>query len=240
MRNLEARELLEIWEHGYRMSSPHRALALLARACPEASIDALTALPLGRRDELLQRLRMQLFGTALAFVSTCPRCERVVESTLDLSTLPSATPAPPPQTLQLDGRSITFRAPTLGDLIGLPNDPSSSRRALVTRCVADIDHSGAEVAIEALPEQAIDAIGTAMSAADPTALAEIALECPDCGEHWLTGFDITTYLWREIDAWAHRMLRDVHALARAYTWSEADVLALSPTRRQLYLELCRA
>ena len=44
--------------------------------------------------------------------------------------------------------------------------------------------------------------------------------------------------WLEIDAWARRTLRDVHALASAYAWSERDVLALSPTRRTLYRELC--
>ena len=40
-------------------------------------------------------------------------------------------------------------------------------------------------------------------------------------------------------AWARRTLRDVHVLARAYGWREADVLALSPTRRQIYVELSR-
>ena len=44
-------------------------------------------------------------------------------------------------------------------------------------------------------------------------------------------------LWSEIHAWARQLLRDVHALARAYGWREADILALSPTRRGIYLEL---
>ena len=34
-------------------------------------------------------------------------------------------------------------------------------------------------------------------------------------------------------------LRDVHGLAAAYGWREEDVLRLSPTRRQIYLELAR-
>ena len=37
--------------------------------------------------------------------------------------------------------------------------------------------------------------------------------------------------------WAGRMLLDIHALARAYGWSESDILALPPRRRQAYLEL---
>ena len=34
-----------------------------------------------------------------------------------------------------------------------------------------------------------------------------------------------------------RFLRDVHTLASTYGWREADILALSPWRRQYYLAL---
>jgi hypothetical protein len=53
-------------------------------------------------------------------------------------------------------------------------------------------------------------------------------------------FDVADYLWQELHAWAKDVLRSVHALAVAYGWREADVLALSPTRRRIYLELARA
>ena len=39
---------------------------------------------------------------------------------------------------------------------------------------------------------------------------------------------------------AKRLLMDVHLLARAYGWSEAEVLALSPARRRFYLEMVEA
>jgi hypothetical protein len=32
-------------------------------------------------------------------------------------------------------------------------------------------------------------------------------------------------------------LREVHTLAWAYGWREADILAMSPARRQFYIEL---
>ncbi len=59
---------------------------------------------------------------------------------------------------------------------------------------------------------------------------------------WLAGGvrDIASFLWKALHAWAKLMLGDVHELARAYGWTEADILALpSPTRRQIYLELAR-
>jgi hypothetical protein len=78
-----------------------------------------------------------------------------------------------------------------------------------------------------------------MASADPGADIDLAFDCPECGHRWQEVFDINGFLWREIHAWAKRTLRDVHVLARAYGWTEPDALSLSPTRRQIYLELCR-
>ncbi|MEO5627234.1 MAG: hypothetical protein ABIQ70_14615 [Dokdonella sp.] len=241
MRTPDASGLLDTWERGFNLPPPQRSLALLALAHPHAQRSELTALSLGQRDALLLRLRERLFGARLDFVASCPACAGVVESTLEMPELQLDMPPPPSlQILQVDERCITFRVPTLGDLIGLPGNPLDARLTLVSRCLSN-PSSSAETAqtTDTLSAQAIDAIGVAMSAADPSATADLALACPACGERWLVGLDIATFLWHEIDAWARRTLRDVHALARAYAWSERDVLALSPTRRQMYLELCR-
>ena len=50
-------------------------------------------------------------------------------------------------------------------------------------------------------------------------------------------FDVAAFLWAAVERWALLTLRDVHQLALAYGWGEGDVLALSPLRRQLYLEM---
>jgi hypothetical protein len=50
-------------------------------------------------------------------------------------------------------------------------------------------------------------------------------------------FDIVPYLWTEINAWAMRLLREIHSLATAYGWREADILAMSAVRRHWYLEM---
>ncbi|MGH8523199.1 MAG: phage baseplate protein, partial [Gammaproteobacteria bacterium] len=71
--------------------------------------------------------------------------------------------------------------------------------------------------------------------ADPQSNLQISLTCPACGHCWEALFDIVFFLWAEINHWAERTLRAVHLLARAYGWREADVLAMSPTRRQMYL-----
>lgn len=75
-----------------------------------------------------------------------------------------------------------------------------------------------------------------MANADPLADIQLALTCASCGESFSSPFDIVSYLWTEIEVWALRILSDVDTLARAYAWSERDILNLSPLRRQFYLE----
>ena len=72
---------------------------------------------------------------------------------------------------------------------------------------------------------------------DPQAEIKMNLTCPQCSHKWDVLFDISSFLWAEINQWAEQMLRTVHKLASAYGWSESDILNLSPVRRQLYLGL---
>jgi hypothetical protein len=66
------------------------------------------------------------------------------------------------------------------------------------------------------------------------------LTCPQCAHQWQAPLDIVSFLWSEVHAWAIRLLREIHELASAYGWSEAEILALSPWRRRAYLELVNA
>jgi hypothetical protein len=76
-----------------------------------------------------------------------------------------------------------------------------------------------------------------MGQAEPLADLSLAATCPACGHNWQILFDIVSYFWSEINAWSLRLMREVHSLASAYGWREADILAMSAWRRQRYLEL---
>ena len=75
--------------------------------------------------------------------------------------------------------------------------------------------------------------------AELDSLAEVRLElnCPQCRHRWLVALDIVSFFWSEIVVQAKRLLHEVHLLARAYPWSEADILAMSERRRKYYLNL---
>jgi hypothetical protein len=91
------------------------------------------------------------------------------------------------------------------------------------------------VAVEQLSAEVLNKLAARMAECDPRAEALLALRCPVCGHTWQTIFDIVTFLWHEISTSAKRLLMEVHALASAYKWSEADILSISPARRQFYL-----
>jgi hypothetical protein len=91
-----------------------------------------------------------------------------------------------------------------------------------------------------LPVAVISEVISRMAEADPQADMEVELSCPSCGQRWQALFDIESFFWSEISAWAQRILSEVHVLARAYGWSETQILDLSPWRRQVYLNLVGA
>jgi uncharacterized protein (UPF0212 family) len=247
MRAPDAAELLDLWERGLTQSLPRRAIALLRAAWPETTDADLLALPLGLRDARLLALRRHLFGPDLTIVAPCPACGDTVESTfqVDEVLLPEVVgDGRVTRVLEREGYVITFRLPACGDLLTLSDAPRAEaarpREQLLALCVIDLRRAdGAPVEMSSVPESVSEAIAADMAAADPQADVQLACVCPSCGKTWDTLFDIASVLWSEIHAWARRLLRDVHALARAYGWREADVLALSPTRRQIYLELSR-
>lgn len=244
-----ADELLLAWEGGLDRQPSRRALALLAAAWPQLAPAQLAALPVGARDARLLRLRRALFGEAVAAMAQCPACgERLDVAFAVGDVCPQAGTAgddePPdagPYLLRTDGYEVSYRVPTSADLLELAplDDAGAQQAALLQRCVDAVRHHGAAVAPDSVPAAIADAIADAMAQADPLASIELALNCPACGHGWLSLLDIAAFLWREVDAWARRTLFDVHTLARAYGWSEAQVLSITARRRQLYLDLVR-
>lgn len=242
MRALSAGELLTVWEHGVSQRPSQRALALLAVACAEdAPPDQLARLSLGRRDEHLLTLRERTFGPRLAAMSACPACSEALEFELNAADIRVAPVVDPGDRIDLAHADydVQFRLPNALDLATV--DPSADRqtntRYLLRRCVTSARRGGTDVRTDELPAEIVAAITERMAEADPQADVQLDLACPQCQHRWHSPFDIVSFFWSEINAWAFRLLDDVHALASAYGWSEAEILALSPTRRQAYLDL---
>ena len=241
MHSLSPTALLEVWEKGMTQPAIQKALLLLNAAFPEEAPATLAQRSIGQRNALLLTLREWLFGPQFVSVASCPACGERLELQFETSDI-RVTPAHEPAeslALEVAGYAVQFRLPTSTDLATVQSyeDPAVVQQVLLEHCLLSARHDGEETPIAALPAEVVTAMAEAMEQADPLANIELALSCPACGHPWQAVLDILAYAWSELDAWARRVLREVHYLASAYGWSEHDILNMRPWRRQIYKEM---
>jgi len=233
MRPLSAEELLAVWEENWRQPPLRQGLALLTAACPEARPETLLALSMGAFNARLLTLYACSFGPALTAVTTCTGCSEVVETTLDAASLHASHRDPPSPWLEVadDAGAVRFRSPTLDDLIaaGEASTLDAAAQLILARCL--------ETPSRPLPPATVTAVTNAMEHTDPLAVIELGGACPHCGQAWSAFLDVASFLWRAVQTWAQHTLQEVHLLAHAYGWRETDILALTPVRRQAYLQM---
>jgi hypothetical protein len=253
-RALSASELLHVWERGDGRPSLEQGLLLLSVACPGVAPGDLARMPVGRRDAVLMELRHRTFGSALNGLAVCPSCGERVEVGFPLEALFAQHQMAPDLSLDpgqaethkmsTSGYELAFRLPTSADLLPLAAnsrpDPQAARQTLLEGCLLAAEHQGQPVPAADLPAEVVEALVARMEELDPLADVILPLTCPACGNAWEVAFDIVSFFWAEINAWGERLVREVHTLASAYGWREADILAMTARRRQKYLELAGA
>jgi hypothetical protein len=141
---------------------------------------------------------------------------------------------PPADPVVVNGQS--FRLPTSRDLAKAACESDVSRAAM--RLAESCRLEGGESSTWS--DEELAQIGQQLALADPLAETRLALRCPACEDEWEETLDMATFLWREIEARARRVLKEIHTLATAYGWAEADILSMSERRRALYLEMAQS
>jgi hypothetical protein len=233
MRALSSADCLDVWERGLRLHPLDRGLLALGAALPQTSYDVLADWPLGRRNRALAELQCACFGRNLQGQVSCAGCGEDLEFQMDAQDL-LKNDAELHASVFVGGNA--FRLPTTRDLAQAARepDPRLGVRKLVEFCRID-----ASVASD-WREEDLEEIGEKMSAADPLAEIRLTFHCIKCGHEWQENWDITAFLWMEIEARSKRLLVEVHTLAAAYGWTEQETLSLSEARRTIYLEMARA
>ncbi|MBI9048817.1 MAG: hypothetical protein JEZ00_05345 [Anaerolineaceae bacterium] len=249
MRTLTASDLLAIWEKGAGRGPVEQALILLAKAFPQVSLESLADLTIAQRDASLFLLFRMTFGTQLKALATCPACGERLELSLDWQNLYSlgkfpldadqSDPHNPEATLRLNDCEVIYRLPTSADLMNLQAsyNTTMARRYILESCIIQAHRDGTKISSEKLPDSILMAVEEHMAQAGPIANITLATSCPACRHQWEIIFDIVSFLWEETQFWARRLMQEVHTLASAYGWHEADILAMNAWRRQRYLEL---
>jgi hypothetical protein len=242
MRALSVPELLGVWESGLAQGPVERALTLLGAACPETPRDSLARLSIGRRDASLLTLREWTFGSRVDSLVECAQCGQRLELSFDVADVRVAGEAPLELPAVVGEYELRLRPPNSMDMAAIAGrgEVQEKRQLLFERCLIEAHRGGQPALPEGLPPEALDAVAERLAEADPQADIQLDIACSTCGKRWRSTFDIVTFFWIEIEAWASRILREVHILASAYGWSERDILALTPARRQFYLEMVGA
>jgi hypothetical protein len=241
-------------------SSRRALLSTLLQACLERiggyerpGRDHVEALTRGDRHFLALHLRAALFGDRISLVVACanPACAARADLELEVSALAPERSEPGPEFLEVATPAGTarLREPTGADdtfLAGLAEAPPDGDRParsahLWSRLVLDLAGEGALspqrwLSLEPPVRQAI-ALGLAEGTSGPD--LGFVTGCPSCGAMMELELDPLALLVRQLRQGTERLSAEVHCLAWAYGWSEADVLALPRPRRWRYLELVR-
>jgi hypothetical protein len=234
--------MLAAWERGIAQGPARRGLALLALAEPDTEPKSLASLSVGQRDCRLLMLREAWFGPQMTGLMSCPACSTELEIELKTTDLRAiAAPEASAIAVRSDSHEIQLRLPDSSDLIAAADRSlADAAQFLLRACVVSAVVDGVEVEPEALSPHLVALCAERLSDADPLADLRLNLNCACCGCRWQAPFDIVPFLWTEFDAWAGRILREIDSLARAYGWSESEILSLSPARRKAYLRMVDA
>jgi hypothetical protein len=236
MRPLTASDVVALWEHGAHLHALDRSALLCARARPELPAHTIGDLSLGTVTASLLHLREATFGARIQCHVDCERCG----VRLELALLSTELLQPTPENLsEIDVLGLRVRAPCLRDLAAVANESDVNRAAqqLFARCIMRSAIDPGAIEVDALPDEALREVEDALEALDPNADLALDVHCAACGHCGTAQLDAGELLWDEIDAHARASLYEVHVLARAYGWTEAEILGLGAARRAGYLAM---
>ena len=237
MRVLAGSELLLLWERGASRHALDRSALLAAAARPDWPADSIADLPLGVVNASLLQLRAACFGAAHrrpcrlpdSAASAC-RLRWTRASCWHRPMAPSRRPR------EAEVAGLRVRPPSLRDLAAVATEARCRTRRTP---VAGALHPGGRC-------RATGRCGAAGRRGKrwmrwirmPTSRWPCSAWL--AGTRSLVQLDAGQLLWDEIEARAQVLLHEVHTLASAYGWSEAQILALTPARRASYLAMVGA
>jgi hypothetical protein len=240
LAGLDGPELLRAWEAAAGVAPVRRAAAVLDAVLEDLPV-AAELLPVGSCDTLLLALRVGTFGAQLSGVTSCPACGTEADLDVDVDAILASLPAvdsvdTEPDPLAHGDFVVRYRLPTTSDLVACADHPDAALRIL-TRCITSATLAGTDADPDELPGEVLTAVADAIAAGDRAADLRLRVECPACGAEHAARLDVAEFFVTEITAAARTLLAEVDEIASRYGWSEAEILALSPTRRRMYLEL---
>jgi hypothetical protein len=229
---------------------PRLAVAILTactRAEPEMPIapDLFAHIEVGKRTEALLALAA-LSGKPLIDIhlrcanSACREPMEVELSMDELRELQRAAEQGGRPAAAIGGERILFRRPTGKDQAAwrrhrYPDEESAVRAVAETLVVEEFRLEFRRLA--ARDPAWADAVDRAMQEGDPLVDFRMRVICPVCGEQASYTVDLIDHVIERLRGIQQNLAGVVHRLASRYHWSEAEIFAVAPWRRERYLAL---
>ena len=235
---MKAEDLLLIWEYARERDPAQLRTVLMGVLRPDLGPVDLEAMSLGRVHQAMIRTLCDMAAAPLRGQATCPACGEVMGFHMDPTRL-LIPPEPEALVVEHQDYRLRLRPPSGRDLamVLALGEETSAWEYLVEACLVSARDSMGPVAPTSLPAEIIALAGEALAEADPGLIYRLSMKCIECGHQWSPQLDPALFLVREAKAAAKRILIEVDRLAKTYGWSEAEILAMSPRRRQTYLDL---
>lgn len=216
----------------------------------EVEADDVRALTVGDREALLLHLRRLTYGDKISSLLTCPQagCGEKMNLELAISDILVLPNQHGEESYEMklkeknDDYKIKFRLPTGVDQEAVVkmsgDDLAAASKRLLQRCIQEMSRNGHKVKYENnLPATVAKALSQRMAELDPQAEILLKMTCPACQQEFTANFDIGDFFFKELAAHSQQVFREVHLLAWHYHWDEKDILNMTRSRRQIYLNL---
>jgi hypothetical protein len=209
-------------------------LGLAQRVASTAAGDPVdwALLPAADLDAAALIIRRSWLGDAIRTDTTCPDCRERIDVSFAIGDYiehhrprraRGVARSAPDGWFTLAGADVRFRIPTVADLLAAA---AGGRLAdtLSSRCV-----EAAEIS-RALAGR----LDRALSALAPSLDDLLGGKCPACGREVAVRFDPVGYVMADLRSAFSGIYHQTHAVASAYGWPEAAILALPSRRRRHY------
>lgn len=220
------------------------ALTLRIGDIESPAVDRIRELTAGDRERLIIALCARLMGPEIDLVATCPSCSALAEMPVRFADVVTSHPvsdgiAESRIDLEAGGAHwvARLRPPAGADLERAARGGPDAARDLIVGCIEELtDPSGNRVARSELPTKCESSVADALLALDPAAEARIEVECPFCAKPIDALLDGFAVLQGGLGG-AQRFYDEVFRMARAYHWSQSEILSLPLKRRRHYLAI---
>lgn len=221
--------MLRLGDDARRRSPAEWAVQAVLAAWPGLARAAVEAWPLGQLDNALVALREAHFGSDWISEPVCTACGAVFELSFDPAAMGFGIPASwqpgalPTCAAEFASGPVQLRPLIVHDLIAIERLRGEDDAAAYLAAAMGVDAADLPAALEKAAQL------------DPLANIWLATHCPECAGEQALLFDPARFLAEEMARQSDRLLGEVAQIARAYHWSEADILALPTARRRFYL-----